>query len=341
MNDFSTKIILALVIFMFFPGCVKSPDASLAEAVEKYFKGDPDSLRRIERAFIRKISKENFNASGFFCVDDTLCKKKNRSIRIKYPFERDISSDVLNQLSSFYVGDEFAAASDGLVIEIYNLRGGIIHTLTPEVKNKKVLALSGYGTRLLYYAGDTVYFFDLRTNARGQLLKETFSPPNQVSMSVSLVRKGDTLLILTGAAGLYHMSLVNLSNIRVVEKNIQVSSSKIFINREFVSYLSGGSGEWRLVRFIPATREIKLIRTFDDIIDIELLERGFVVENKKGISFSDYNSTLGVVFAYRLFGRVNDEVLLKYDDRIYAAELNVINDELKALKKKKPELFQI
>ena len=233
------------------------------------------------------------------------------------------------------------AISDGKKIEIYDLIENYKRNITPGGGKNQVKSIAVFADMVIYYAKNQLHTFEASTLTEGLLTGESFKPPYKKLYNVFLDKHDNFLSVLLGIAGSYYLSVVDMEKSRVQVKNIALSSSKFHMNDNKIYYIQGTSGNWKIYRYAVIDKSKKHLRTFKDLVDIEFTSKGYIFETSKGLFLSEYHNSKSVKipFNYKLAGKCNNHISLKYNKNTYLVDIKSLIDNISYLKEVIPEII--
>ncbi|MBN2157982.1 MAG: hypothetical protein JW807_01210 [Spirochaetes bacterium] len=341
MNNYIVFILAYIVAFpLFFGGCSLDPDRKLNRALELYLEKKPDALNKLEVEFLNRVSTHSFRMEHLQSNGSFLFTADEDEIKIVYPAKHSLTLPDSEGIMHYDSNDDSAIVSDGIRISIFDDGDRLADKTIGDKKSPVRSVLISNGS-FLYYRNSTIYRYLIAGESSEEFLKETFPPPYAKYYKVSMYLKDDLLCILAGIAGSYYFSIVNPASEKIILKNLSLSSSKHVMADNFVFYIKGNSGNWELIRYDIGTKSKHMLSKFTSIIDIELTDRGYLIENSSGLWVSEYGGEkTRLPFAYQLVGTCRGMVLAHYKDSYYLIDTTLLFEMIKMLEGKAPELFE-
>ncbi len=305
----------------------------------------PEAAREFEAGLAGLMSKRAIaiNGTNISTCDRAVFHQQNGSVEILYPDKIKINISPGFNLISYDTLKKQTALSDGKEIKIFNKEGILKKIFTPSVDDKNVIkAVLIKGNDLIYFIGKRIYTCNITTDKAGYLIDERFNRPGKDPYyNLYLGYEKDTLSLVIGIGGEYYLSLIDMRKKKVLLKNKKISSSKIIVNGEDVFFISGKSGKWALKKYSITKKSIQTLAKLKDIIDIEFLRTGLLLENNDGLGFLLYSSKNreDLHFNYKLAGSCNGYPLLQSKDEIHVADMDKLYNKLKFIKNEAPAIF--
>ncbi len=321
-------------------GCSLNPDRKLDKAIDGYNEKMPNALLALEKEFINTISIGSVAETNLQSSGTLLYKIQDNSAEVVYPSRNRYTLTDHNTISCIDRTADYAVISDGIKFCIYGADDDHRNDETIGEKKKPVKAVIIDGDAIIYYKGFKLYRYSIVHNTSEPILKESFPPPYVNYYRVGLCKRDDLISIMSGIAGSYFFSLIQLSTGAVVIKNLAMSSSKYHWGINTIRYITGSSGNWEIMQYNIDGKVKKSLAKLPDIIDIELVGQGYLLETSKGLWTARYGTEKRPIpFAYRLAGTYKGRILLQYRNSCYFIDMNKLFAGLNKLEEKTPDLF--
>jgi hypothetical protein len=238
------------------------------------------------------------------------------------------------------------AYSNGTVIALLNSSGDIVHTANLSLVNgEKISSIILLEERLYYCHDGELYVYEFNTRENAVLIEgEKFLPPfKDLSYMVTFVSNRDILGVTSGIAGTYSSSFINRGSGSVILKNLQVSSSRVFIDNDSVFYISGSSGAWFLERVNLSNKRKKKLHKFEDIVDLFFISGGLIFENREGLWIVDNvkRVAIRIPLPSQLIAVIMDSILVKAGNRYYLLDLRDFLKKIFHLSEIFPDIFKV
>ncbi len=332
--------IALLIVMLASAGCKKEPVEILTRNIEEYKSGEKSSFINIEENVIRFSSFDLMEKSSFSSNGSLLYHIKGKKINIEYPFEKRLRFPEEIENPRLSVNKEYSAVSDTSQVIVYDKKNRkVLDTVLGDEK-EPVYALALRDDTLFYYKNQKLYYYDLALETGSEYVSTVFKSPYAKFFNASLYQCGSYMGIIAGIAGSYYFSVVDIPEKEVVVHNIAVSSSKIHMNCDGLYYVFGTSGKWELTRFDFNSKNKDTIMNFKSLVDIEITGEGAVYLDDKGLFIILHDGKKSSIpFQYELIGKVNDHVILLYEDTLYFVDPGKLYTMLATVKEQLPEVF--
>ncbi len=340
MNRHAPRPIVLSLFMILLCACTMDPEKRLEKALDNFSTGQPDALDALQLELLRYGSKGSIDGKDLHSTGTVIYQTDEEGARIIFPSRIDLSMIGAEGERHIDMNDRYAVISDGRQLSIFDNRGShIIDAAVGDEKNP-VLNCTVDGETIIYYKDFTLYRYKIADNTSDALMPETFPPPYRKYYTVTFSRTGSLLGIAAGIAGSYYFNVVDLSEQRVVLKNLQTSSSKLHMGPDTIYYITGKSGAWQLTMWTLADKNKITLTRFTDIIDIELSAKGYIREHRDGLEISSYKEApVRIPFKYELAGKYGEEILLHYKSRYHRVDVPRMLTGLKKLNDANPGVF--
>jgi hypothetical protein len=342
----------AILLSLLVMSCNPSFDKFISRGLELYKSGKTkETLGLIERGLIETSSIKQFSASKLFISNNVVYEWDNKEIRILYPVEIELRIDYKSHddqiLFYFDFETQRLAYSNGTVIALLNSSGDIVHTADLSLVNgKRISSIILLKERLYYCHDGELYVYEFNTRENAVLIEgEKFLPPfKDLSYLVTFVANKDILGVTSGIAGTYNSSFIDRGSYSVLLKNLQVSSSRVFIDNDSVFYISGSSGAWFLERVNLSNKRNEKLHKFDDIVDLFFfIGGGLIFESREGLWIVDNikRVAIRIPLTSRLIAVIMDGILVKAGNRYYLLDLRDFLKKIFHLSAIFPDIFKV
>ncbi len=320
-------------------GCSVDPDARLNRSIDRFIEKAPGSVQDLETDFIRYASVNSLEADDLQSNGTLLYTISGSRAKVVYPFRLTLELTDEGTITQVAADESHAVITDGLRLGIFSGSGSHRRDETVGDAKSPVRALAIDGDSLLYYKNSRVYRYDFNGKVSEQAFKEPFQSPYTSFYNARIEKKGKNLSVLAGIAGTYSFNIVNVDTGSVILKNLGMSSSRHYFGDKAVYYIAGSSGRWELVRWDIAARTKKSLTRFTDLVDIEPVASGYVSETSEGLWTALYGKDrMRIPFSYELAGSCRSRVLLRYKGACYFMDMLRLNEGLKRVLERVPEL---
>jgi hypothetical protein len=333
-----TACILAAAIAF---GCSGRSDTPLDDAIIEYQGGEKSSTGKIGLGLLEESSETRFRSVDITSNGECLLSRNNGQIKI-------IDPETLNDILAVPAETVWACSAamkivtgSGQHIGVYSKNGDLLREIVIEDARDRIKAITIHDGMIYYYKGHQLFSQDMEGDPPILVVKEKFSPPNTKYYQGSLACSGSVLGIVTGGAGSYYISAVNLKTAGTVASKISSSSSKAAFTADSVYYVNGGAGDWKLYRFVFESKTKKEIRKFREINSIEIVSRGFMFSDSEGLWVQDYNGNITKVpFDFKIAGKLGDNVLLSWSGKTYRVDIDRFMSKVEQLRINVPGIFE-
>lgn len=337
-------LFLAPGLFSVLLQCTPYAEKKFNSGSELYKKGEiARAGREFEAGVFSYMSKAAFSETGISSCGEALFIREDNMIKLIYPLEITIKAAGDFNIISYDAVSGRLAASNGIDINIYNQEGKAEKIISPaENDGDKVMAILLNKNNIIYFIDSVIYSCDINSAEAKSITEDKFYRPYKDPFHLVFLKKsGENLAVIIGIAGIYHLSVVDLNKNKTLIKDKTISASKIYLDNEYVYYISGQAGKWALNKISLKTKKSDSLAKLDDISDIEYSAEGLLYENSGGLWFYNYGNEehQKIPFKYSLAGSYDAYPLLKYEDDTGIADMKIYLEKVGYLKENFPRLF--
>jgi phage pi2 protein 07 len=333
-------LIAVLITTLFTINCSKSSETLLEEAIAEYNGGNKNIAATIGSLLLATSSDGQFDAKNVIINPSSLYTKDSDEIHIIYPVKKDI--DIPDGEKKYYVhvDNKIVAISDGSQISYLDENDEFFEDVVLADDKEKIKSIYVKDNSIVYYKNFKLYQFSFDTEESDTFIKGSFNPYYKKFYNANFFIRNNRLALITGIAGAYKISVIDLLKQKTLVKNVKASSSNIYFLENFFYYLSGSTGSWKVTKFSINSKNKDYISTIKSITDFGFSETGFVYENKKGVFISDYTGKQYVIpFKYLVMGSCAEKIVIRYSGILYMVNHDSLLKGIQSLKVKAPELF--
>ncbi len=336
------RVIISFITVMSFltVGCSKDPVAVITRDIESYKEGNKSSFVDIEKDVIKHASIDSLKKVSLTSNGSVLYKMNGNKLVTVYPLKKSIKLNDEYEDLVISVNEEYTALCDTSRVIVYdNKERTVLNTVIGDTE-KPVYAIALRDDNLFYYRDQKLFYQDLTLEKGDEYVTTVFKSPYTKFYNVGLYQCGSFMGILTGIAGSYYFSVVDIPEKSVQVHNIAVSSSKIHMDCDCLYYISGNSGKWKLTRFDFNTKNKDFLKSFTSLVDIEITSTGAVYLDDSGLSVITHKGEKrSIPFQYDLTGKINDSIIMHYDGDLYFVDLEKLMTLLSVVEKQLPGIF--
>lgn len=272
-----TAIAGAALFFACGSGTEKKFEAALAKYCESRSESDRSGAiqRLVEHALRREFPLASVAENGAVYV-----REKN-ALRFLWP-----KSFPIHQREEFrFIGADLSTGAVGFShkneIALFDGSGDSVFSGNlPGSGDVMAMAFSHdghyilHGNRLVHRAVDGTVTQVLDIPVTGSL-------PSQATCRALMVKSGDFIAVNCGHAGVYSLSIVDVRQKKLMAKDVPNASLRFGFWDGSIAYVTGGAGNWALMRMDVLTKKNEIIRRFTSIDDIAFAEK-FACAIEKG-----------------------------------------------------------
>jgi len=331
--------ILAFAVLLLNFSCSAKPEEKLNSSIDDYSNKKTGSIKNIEQAFFNLTSVNSFTADGI-SFNENMIIQNGSAFRILHPVEISLKLPLNQEIRLFDMNKDLIALSSGKGIWLFSNKGDYISDIPTGDSKSEIKAILFHGNRLIYFMNNTLYYYNTKSYSRGVLSERKFTPPYGKDYIVNLYRSGNSLGILAGSPGSYYFSNFNLETGTAEVTNISVSSSRVCFNENNLVYVFGSTGEWKIQKFDFKNKSKKTILKTGDITDILITKQGIILSSSRGLYLVNFDRTkFTIPFKFEIFGNTEKNLILKYRDKLIAANSRIFFEKIKMLRHRIPQHF--
>jgi hypothetical protein len=296
-----------------------SSESDFRDAVSRFAKGDVKSLNEVEHIFIKCIVKEKYDEKGLALNDSALFRYTDSDIEVLYPEEMSFNYEGKINDIVFSVADEIATYTDGK--NIYYISDGDSNIVFTSGDKEDIKSLLIVKEGIVYYLRSNLYIIDVNLKTSKLLLKDVVTSPYKSYYSVIMKKYGDSIIVASGIAGSYHISVVEYPSMNIRVKNVQAASSKNYSDEIELYYIGGTTGNWEVFRMNLLTKNKRSIERMKNITEFVFANNGYFYENAEGLHISGYREKSKTIpVRFQLIGSLAGDCIIKYNNEIYVAD---------------------
>lgn len=331
---------LLLIITGFFISCKKDFKIALENAIRRYISGDKTAFADIEENFINTVSVLTIQMEKKIVLSKIALIRDKNSYEIIYPQSFKIRKENLNIRIADY-NDDIVALSDGLRIYVADGEGEIVKTVKPGIEASRIKDIVIIGNKIIYYFDEKLYYYNYRSDENGIHCNKKLSPPYAKYYKASLGRIDDNnISVVTGAGGLYYLYIYNSALGEIWNKKYKVSTPKLLCLDNSIYMVKGNAGNWKLVKLDLFNKSEKVIDSFSNISDIELIPEGYLYHIGETLWYKNFmGNKFKIPFKYSINGIINNHAVLKFHNRLFVINWKKMQRKLRHFMAVMPEIF--
>jgi hypothetical protein len=281
---------------------------------------EKDRMRACERLFgYSRMRRFPAEAVGDFGV---VYDARDEATNFFWPREVTVEHEKKIAVFSFDAKSGYSAFALKNEIFIYDSSGRKISQTKIPVESD-IIAMNHAKNGLYVLAGGFLFVRSSDGNVSKALDENFVTLPAAGSFVRALMmQSGNVLAINCGHAGIYHLSVCNLESKNIIFKNITNASFRFALWNDSIVYVTGGAGNWEIVRAECESKKVSTIRRISDVHDIAFAGKYAAIMHEKNISFCDLETASlfsfplnfdvkGSADIWFLLGRENSTHLIK------------------------------
>ena len=321
--------------------CTKTPQERYDKILQQYRTGevkeDPQPLAQglLEYAALGQTKNKDI-VTG----DEVLFKNDEDTLAILWP-EEEYNLSMVRQITEVAMDETNTVATDGKEFFLYTRKGELLKRGGPKESEETIEAMVLYREGIFYYRGGRVYRHDLTADRSRPFTGESFKSPYKEYFQKRLLRKNSIGALVLGIAGSYYISLFDLAAEEMRIKNLKAASSHIALGDEGIYYVTGKTGGWEVMFLQYDNKEKTKIRSFKDILNLELFSEALVTETKKGVFIMPYRGeAVKIPFNFTIKGKSGENMIIESEGELYLASVPLFFEGLLLAERAAPHLFK-
>ncbi len=333
--------ILVIAILSLFISCIKDHDALLSKAISRYKAGDSTQLYEIEREIALSISIATFDTANLMSHSNIIFTTDRKSLNVLYPFKKKFFDIPINDDYIFDADDTLFSSTNGIEINFQNDKTDSDRTIAIGNEKNKIKAISIFKEKTIFLFNEKLYEWKNSAGEPEMIFKDLFNAPYAKFYNAIFNKSDKNLGLITGIAGSYYFSLIDVEQKKILIKNLSLSSSRIYFNNETIYFVGGSSGKWELFSYTITDKKKNSIRVFTDLVDIIPAEGGYFFENPKGIWCGGYDENAPVIIPFNIkpFEKCGSYVIIEVNKKYYLSDMKKMLNKINTLKNELPDLF--
>ncbi len=299
--------------------CCGGAEKKFEKSVAAYCETKSESDRSAALQFLMALAEVRRFTSDVSADRGVVFRPGSRENEFLWPLQKEIESDE----DMYFIG--FDSDSNAFVfsrkneIEVFNNSGrkkisGKVgdagDVLSAHFLNNKLYVL--HGNRLSVYKENELFEHILNVT----VFDEVLSRKTHRALMIGL---GNYIAINSGNAGVYRLSVVDVQAGRLVIKGTENASLRFGVWGDSVAYITGGAGNWTLMRMNIAGKDAKALRRFSALEDVAFAENYVCIIEKGKTLIGELNSEkfYDLSEGYHLAGAAGGNFLMRHTNAAY------------------------
>lgn len=339
---FNKILILFVGIALFTAGCSKNSNKELKAAIESYRNNENGALERIQQALINSCTLSEYDDQSIRSHGRVVYTVRSNSLKTIIPEKHEITLPVQFPVDSMSidVSKNYIGIMDGKALLVFNEAAEMGQPIIIGDEKEKVTDLLLNDNYIYFYKEYRLHVYDFKNEKHYLASNDTFLAPYPKLYSTSLKRNNDKVCLVIGMAGSYYISIINIVNKSVLQKNIMAASSKCMLLSDKLYYIEGGAGNWDIVSYQFDKKSKIKVSHFNDISNIHVGRTGYFSENKKGLYYAIYGQKQRKVpFKISIVEIGESFLLVKMNNRIHLVDSEKLFVSLDDLARQIPDIY--
>lgn len=321
--------LLLIILFAFLiSGCAKDPGEIYKKAYSEFSEGII-SKDDFHKELIDFISTETFTERNIRFQDTAVYKVTGNRIELLHPWNFTITIENKTSRLSAAACETLQSIvfSHNNGIMVFNNRGNQIGSFNIEPDSDKTInGGTPFAEGALFYMNNQLHVFDPSTGSTRLFRDSKFTPHYKDYFNVQLIDTEKILYIVYGSVGLYKITAINLPDDLLIFGGEKAASFRVYADSDKIYYIDGAIGKWRLTKKEISPDKKSTLRSFTDIKEILLFEKGYVYQTSEGAFIAEYEDEepLKIPFEWRLTGKYKNNLVFRKGDETIMADYNRI-----------------
>lgn len=326
------KAFIFMLFFVLICSCSKSPQEKYEDLSLKIKKEGSSDYTGLTTLFLEAFSSARLNGNDHFINENIAIEAAGEDINVVYPAVYSFSSDEI-KIDGISYGDTNSA-----YLLLGNKKGFNVFNKAGKLIAVQLFEKSTVDSAILYY--DEVYFlkdnvlnkFDIKAERVSRVNGTKFLPPYKKFFHNRIIISNNKLGVITGVAGSYYLSVVDLESGNIMIKDILVSSASFMIKENKVYCIKGNSGDWNVAVYHVRTKNKKNTLKIKSIENIYFCENLILLKNGDKYRFYDYDGkeihsklklNISKIMRHGLVVRGKNKLFI-VKDKIYLEKTNML-----------------
>ncbi len=334
-------ILITIIAAVLFTASCNSPESVYERMLGKYEDGKGGNISLMAEKFLMAYSDNKVNYDNLFFNKSLILYINNNDIEIIYPDKISIKGDKS-------IGENISFADmNGENIVLGNNKGfcvfdkdGDPHTVYKSDKKDRIDAVSLKSKNTVYLSEGKVFELSNSDKKVKRMDSGEYHSPNKKYFRSTMYASEKFIVLATGIAGSYYISIFDSVSGTPVMKNISASSLELNMNDNNLSYVRGGTGSWSVEKYEIPTKKRNQVKGVGKIDNIFIARDGFITLSGKKYLIESFAGEKGIMPQdWNIIGICRNAVLIEYSKIVYIIEFPVLLEKIKELNKKTGEKF--
>ena len=326
---------------LLFISCSPSPEEKFGSALERCRAGERSAVDEAAGLLMGLSSVEVIAETDAVCDGSVIWKKGASSVNMLFPQRADFGllSGEMNLMRS--AGSKYMAFCDGMDIFVFDWKSSLRARMAAGAEKSAVEALSLQDGDVFFFRDKRIYRATVEPASMEIFVNDTFMAPYSGYFNAAFFRNGKTMGLLLGVAGYYYFNSIDMEKGRVINSNIRMASSKLYMDEKSVLYIYGNTGNWSLTRFTFSSGRKENFQRYKDLVNIEIFSDMVLAEDSNGLWIArPGGENCNIPFGCELKGSCGRYAVMKYNGSLYCVDVEKFYDGILKIREAAPDIFK-
>lgn len=323
-------------VSLIFVSCSNSPKAVYERMLNKYQEGKEGNITLIAEKFLMAFSFKNIEYDSLFFNKSLILSIKGNHIEIMYPDNVSIKGDnsIGNNISFADINKKNIVLGNNKGFCVFD-KDGDPHTVYKSEKKERLDAIALRDRNVIYYSTGKVFELPYGEKKVKRMDSGEYFSPYKKYFRSSIFVNDKYIILSTGIAGSYYISVFDALNGSSLMKNISASSFELNINENNLTYVRGGTGSWSVEKYDILSKKRSQVKGVGKIDNIFIAKDGFVTVSGKKYFIESFTGEREILpQEWNIIGICRNAVLIEYGKTAYMIDFPLLLQKIKELNEK-------
>ncbi len=322
--------LLSILCILGTVSCSKTPIEKYKALKEKQQSGEQVQAAELTKAYLEAFAVAQFPPKEKFTGQNLVLIGKSGQIHLVYPKKITLNdkSLKLKNISFGATNQNSVILGSGKKIKIFDIKGNPNVAYTSKGSGIKGICLNK--KELIFLEDNKLFSLDIERGTGSPIGSEKFLPPYKKYYEYNIIVNEGRAGVITGIAGVYYLSVIDIETQKTLIKNIAVSSQSFYIKNNSVYCIKGGSGNWQLYRYDINTKNKTKIRDLKAVSSFQFNQDFMVMGTPRGITIYDYeNREIKPETKLTVAGVLSKALIIRHGESLYVLPNSILKRKSK------------
>ncbi len=338
-NYKNSVIMIILLISAGITTSCNSPESVYERMLSKYENGKAGNMTLMAEKFLMAYSENKINYNNLFFNKSMILSISNNDIKIIYPESISIKGDksIGENISFADMNEENIVLGNNKGFCVFD-KDGDPHTVYKSDKKERIDAVSLKEKNTIYLSEGKIFELSHGDKKVKRMDSGEYHSPNKKYFRSSMLTSDKYIVLATGIAGSYFISVFDGISGSSIMKNITASSLELNMSENNLSYVRGGTGSWSVERYELSSKKRTQVRGVGKVENIFIAKDGFITISGKKYLIESFGGEKGIMPQdWNIIGICRNAVLIEYGKIVYIIEFPELLKKIKELNEKTGE----